>query len=81
LFGFSRGAYTVRIVSDLIAKFGIIQKDHIDRFPILYEAYSTRANDEDFNQTFGLQLEEFTSHKTKVKVLGCWDTVVSHDNP
>jgi len=82
LFGFSRGAYTVRCVATLIARFGIIGKRYMDRFPIVYDAYRRRKSDEEFDETFKELESQFpVRHEVTVKVLGCWDTVGSMGLP
>jgi uncharacterized protein (DUF2235 family) len=82
LFGFSRGSYTVRIVADLVAKFGVIDKEAIDRFPVIYDAYSMRTSDAEFDNSFmGQQAGQLPNVKTPIKVLGVWDTVGSMGFP
>lgn len=76
LYGFSRGAYTVRCVAALVARFGIIHKSHMDRFPIVYDAYRQRKSDAEFDATFRTMESQFpTRFDANIKVMGCWDTV------
>ncbi|KAG9002321.1 hypothetical protein FRB93_011747 [Tulasnella sp. JGI-2019a] len=76
LFGFSRGAYTVRCVAALVSRFGIIGKRYMDRFPILYDAYRHRKSEEEFDAAFRGMAHKFpTRHVAKITVIGCWDTV------
>jgi len=74
LFGFSRGAATVRSLSSLIHMFGILP---VSRRDLIDEAFSIYKimNDEKRKE----QAEDFISRHhtmwTKIKVLGVWDTV------
>jgi hypothetical protein len=43
-FGFSRGAYTARSLSSLVANIGICTNAMMDQFWEMYEAYTTRKN-------------------------------------
>ncbi|KAG9002322.1 hypothetical protein FRB93_011748 [Tulasnella sp. JGI-2019a] len=76
LFGFSRGAYTARCVAALVSRFGIIAKRHMDRFPILYDAYRTRKSEKEFDDAFEEMKKHFpTRYPARITVMGCWDTV------
>ncbi|KAG8871736.1 hypothetical protein FRB97_008341 [Tulasnella sp. 331] len=76
LFGFSRGAYTVRCVAALVSRFGIIEKRNMDRFPVIYDAYRLRKSEEDFDAAFrGMEHLFPIRYEAKITVIGCWDTV------
>ena len=45
-FGFSRGAYTARSLSSLVASVGICSNAMMDQFWEMYEAYTTRNKDD-----------------------------------
>ncbi|KAF3941035.1 hypothetical protein ABW19_dt0202423 [Dactylella cylindrospora] len=81
MFGFSRGAYTVRTVADLVAKLGLLDKEHIDQFSILYGHYRERTSDEKFEADHRAELELYRTRRTKIKVIGVWDTVGSMGFP
>lgn len=75
LFGFSRGAYTVRALAGLISKAGIIDRGSLEHSAGLYRAY----------QGGGVALDKFMKEfqllykkgEPNIKVVGCWDTVGS----
>ncbi len=70
LFGFSRGAYTVRIVAGLIYKCGLLKSNHIDQVKNAYELY--HGKDEQAKAEFK---KRYTHPVCKVEMLGVWDTV------
>lgn len=73
LFGFSRGAYTVRSLVGFIYCSGLLNRSHIRKIPEAYQMYRDRkirpsnAIAEKFRQEHG--------DRVPIKVLGCWDTV------
>lgn len=77
LFGFSRGAYTVRSLAGFIRNCGIIQPAYLHLVDEAYSLYRDRTDlthpDSDlmkaFKKSYGIELE------TGVKFLGVWDTV------
>ncbi|KAF8526346.1 hypothetical protein BU17DRAFT_40748 [Hysterangium stoloniferum] len=90
LFGFSRGAYTARMIAALIGEIGILDKNDMDHFADIFLNYEKRAHIT--NETEKAQLSEklapFLSPTAKgrlradadgdkftVKVLGVFDTV------
>ncbi|KAG8887524.1 hypothetical protein FRB98_009487 [Tulasnella sp. 332] len=76
LFGFSRGAYTVRCVAALVSRFGIIEKRYMERFPVIYDAYRCRKSEEDFDAAFrGMERQFPIRYEAKITAIGCWDTV------
>jgi len=83
LFGFSRGAFTVRSLGGLINNSGILKPPHerlIERAYDLYRARSKRshprsAESELFRKTYAWQ------DKTSIKYIGVWDTVGALGNP
>jgi uncharacterized protein (DUF2235 family) len=78
LFGFSRGAYTVRSLAGLIYKSGLLQLAHIDQIPAAYRLYRDRtikpsaAPAQTFRQQYSHQIYH---ERVPIQVLGCWDTV------
>jgi uncharacterized protein (DUF2235 family) len=90
IFGFSRGAYTARSLSGLIAKCGVLQPGAPLSIEQLYARYRRRTDSTIhalLNQDpgSGLSLEERWMVKyctpTKIKMVGVWDTVGSLGNP
>ncbi|WP_036482840.1 DUF2235 domain-containing protein [Myxosarcina sp. GI1] len=74
LFGFSRGAYTVRSLAGLISYCGLLQRPDINHTADAYKIYRTK--DETNRKQ---KADNFCSiHQIKdinIKFLGCWDTV------
>ena len=72
LFGFSRGAFTVRSLAGLVRKCGILRKTNGTRFEEAYAFYRGPVRPRDPEAT---AFRAKHAHETKVKVLGVWDTV------
>ena len=77
LFGFSRGAYCVRVVAGLINVFGLVQRHQFNLIGYIYSAYKRIA-------THGYGLNDARNFQRAVKVrnvpikfVGVWDTVAS----
>lgn len=83
LFGFSRGAFTVRSLSGLIRNSGILDVQYADKIGKAYELYRSR------HPSFHPKSEEATlfrktyavEESTKIKFIGVWDTVGALGNP
>ncbi|MBA4410624.1 MAG: hypothetical protein C0397_14530 [Odoribacter sp.] len=83
LFGFSRGAYTVRSLSGLIRNSGILKPENTDQVNRAYKIYRSRKLDLQpraieatlFRKTFAVE------ETTKIKFIGVWDTVGALGNP
>ncbi|HEY9610420.1 DUF2235 domain-containing protein [Allocoleopsis sp.] len=75
LFGFSRGAYTVRSLAGLIYNSGLLRRYHIRQVPKAYDLYTSRGSKPgdqeciEFRQKYG--------DRVPITLLGCWDTVGS----
>ena len=72
LFGFSRGAHTVRVLAGLIHKCGLLTKGSDNLIPHAVLMYYEKDNDEiaaDFRNTFSRACKPF--------FIGVWDTVAS----
>ena len=72
LFGFSRGAFTVRALAGMLHKVGLLQKGSNNLIPYASEVYNTRGNGpiaEGFKKTY--------CHECKPYFIGVWDTVGS----
>jgi uncharacterized protein (DUF2235 family) len=88
IFGFSRGAYTARSLSGLIAKCGVLKPGAPLSIEQLYARYKRRSKRTIFELTHGQQpidLEERWILKycepTQIKMVGVWDTVGSLGSP
>ncbi len=83
LFGFSRGAFTVRSLAGLIRNSGILRRDCIDMMRKAYILYKSRSKSSHpkqkeatlFRKTYAV------SDKVPIKFIGVWDTVGSLGNP
>lgn len=72
LFGFSRGAYTARVVAAMLDKVGVLGKGNEELIPYAWDIYREPRNIElarRFRATF--------SRKVRIRFLGVWDTVSS----
>lgn len=74
VFGFSRGAYTARVLCAMLYKFGLLDKgnDNLVKYAATLLVNKTPKNDllaDEFSKTFG--------RECKVHFLGVWDTVSS----
>ncbi|SMD44810.1 Uncharacterized alpha/beta hydrolase domain [Aquiflexum balticum DSM 16537] len=95
-FGFSRGAYTVRVVAGIIRMFGILQKGntaHMEQLYNLYENYINKELKRDIeNGLVGRNRisghvkivarikSSFSRGEGKIAFMGLWDTVSSVGN-
>ncbi|KAK1233033.1 hypothetical protein PQX77_003836 [Marasmius sp. AFHP31] len=92
LFGFSRGAYTVRMVAMLIGEIGVLDRKNMDHFGKLYVAYQLLGKADDAKERAEAQAEverykdkiSDSLHRSlideqpfSVKCLGVFDTVGS----
>ena len=74
LFGFSRGATTVRSLSALIHLFGILPKSRPELIKHAYKIYKIEDDKERKKRADDL-VDRNHNHWTKIKFLGVWDTV------
>lgn len=74
LFGFSRGAYTVRSAVGLIRKCGLLVKDHADRLGAAYELYRRRDATADAPDAVKFR-GDYSQPAVDIALLGVWDTV------
>ena len=79
LFGFSRGAYTVRSLAGLIQHVGLLPKEHDFYVPEAYELYRKRPPKEQSQNDWQQQVDQFREdHKARainIHFIGVWDTV------
>lgn len=83
LFGFSRGAFTVRSLAGLINNSGILKFEYLDKMQRAYNIYRSRKLTHHpreiestlFRKTFAVE------EHTKIKFIGVWDTVGALGNP
>ena len=80
LFGFSRGAYTVRSLAGLIRNCGILRREYADRLGQAYALYRRRDEDSNpraiearlFRRTYTW---EDSGAEVRIRCIGVWDTV------
>jgi uncharacterized protein (DUF2235 family) len=73
LYGFSRGAYEVRVLAAMIHKVGLIYTGNEEQIPFAYALYADRGSD-DLARSFK---RCFSRHIDKIHFVGLWDTVSS----
>lgn len=73
LFGFSRGAYTVRMLSGMIQLFGLLHKGNEDNLKYALEIYSNDKNLFKLSASFKSKF----SRTVSIHFMGIWDTVVA----
>jgi uncharacterized protein (DUF2235 family) len=76
LFGFSRGAATVRSLSSFIHLFGILPKSREELIDQAYKIYRTK-NPKQRTQKADYFVKKHHTMWTKVRFLGVWDTVAA----
>jgi len=76
LFGFSRGAYTVRSLAGLIRNCGVLKREHFTRYNDAYNLYRDRSVESGPNSP---KAKEFRSQYSlpdfNIHFIGVWDTV------
>ncbi|KAF8517064.1 hypothetical protein BU17DRAFT_50241, partial [Hysterangium stoloniferum] len=82
LFGFSRGAYQVRVLAGMIDKVGLIYKGNEEQIPFAYELYADPKSDGSTPPSQPLNLakrfkDTFSRKGVRVHFIGVWDTVSS----
>lgn len=73
LFGFSRGAYTVRMLSGLIEMFGLLQKGNFSHLRYALEIYVKGDKLFELANSFRSRF----SREVEIEFIGIWDTVVA----
>ena len=75
LFGFSRGAYTVRALAGLLHMFGLVPARDYDLIPYATEMLKRKQDPETFDEADGFK--STFSRECKPYFIGVWDTVSS----
>lgn len=79
LFGFSRGAYTVRAVAGMIHHLGLLRPDHDNLAPLAWAVYANEAHVYTVSQRFGggnrFQRCFGITPRPRIHLVGVWDTV------
>ncbi|KIK52358.1 hypothetical protein GYMLUDRAFT_180225 [Collybiopsis luxurians FD-317 M1] len=82
LFGFSRGAYQVRVIAGMIDRISLLYKSNNEQIPFAYELYTKSTSNERRDETRGESdlsehFKKTLSREIKVHFVGAWDTVSS----
>ena len=77
LFGFSRGAYTVRSLAGLVRNSGILKREHSHKADAAFDLYRDRGDDTHPSSPQAEAFRAARSHETRIKFIGVWDTVGS----
>ncbi|MCP8898141.1 DUF2235 domain-containing protein [Gilvimarinus xylanilyticus] len=76
LFGFSRGAYTVRALSGLINNCGIVRRPHANLIAKTWQIYKSPADKNHPDGNAARAFRQAYSHRSRrVEFIGVWDTV------
>jgi uncharacterized protein (DUF2235 family) len=73
LYGFSRGAYTVRSLAGLIGLVGLLRKGDLERMPEIWRHYRTKPKDRGASDID----PSWIGSRPPIDLLGVWDTVGS----
>jgi uncharacterized protein (DUF2235 family) len=77
LFGFSRGAYTVRSLAGLIRNCGLLERRHVARVREAYDLYRDRTDDTHPSARRAQDFRELYGREVRIRCIGVWDTVGS----
>jgi len=75
LFGFSRGAYTARVIAALIFKIGVLPKGNQNLIDYAFDIY--RLSYQPTYETIAAKFKTTYALDIKINFLGIWDTVTS----
>jgi uncharacterized protein (DUF2235 family) len=72
IFGFSRGAYTARVLAGMLHKVGLLTQGNEELIPFAWDMFRRRNN-----ATLAFGFQKTFSRPVRVHFLGLWDTVSS----
>jgi uncharacterized protein (DUF2235 family) len=75
LFGFSRGAYTVRSLAGMIRNSGLLRGEHAHLIGEAYDLYRNRSTSTHPNSVESKAFRGAYSHVVRIRCLGVWDSV------
>lgn len=75
LFGFSRGAYTVRSLAGMIRNSGLLRSEHAHLIPRAYDLYRNRSRETHPNSVEARAFRTAYAHDVRITLLGVWDSV------
>ena len=76
LFGFSRGAYTVRVLAGFLHLVGLLHPEQEHMAGYALTAYKQASAKDDFRLAWRFQ-EVLAARRVAIRFMGCWDTVGS----
>lgn len=76
LFGFSRGAYTVRVLAGFINMVGLLNPNNENLFSYAFTAYKQASSKNNFKIAWRFQ-KVLEARFVTIRFMGCWDTVSS----
>jgi uncharacterized protein (DUF2235 family) len=76
LFGFSRGAYTVRAVAGMVHLLGLLPPDQLNIADYALRSYKQASDEDDFSIAWHFS-KVAGAREARIKFLGVWDTVAS----
>jgi uncharacterized protein (DUF2235 family) len=76
LFGFSRGAHTVRVLAGLVHLVGVLKPHQVHLINYALTAYKQASLKDDFSIAWRVQ-EVLETPRVTIRFMGCWDTVAS----
>ncbi|KIJ47266.1 hypothetical protein M422DRAFT_164201 [Sphaerobolus stellatus SS14] len=77
LFGFSRGAYQVRVIAGMIRKVGLLHKGNNEQIPLYDENQTKTVHENDPERLCANFKKSLSKRNAKVHFVGVWDTVSS----
>lgn len=89
LFGFSRGAYTVRVLAGLLHMYGLLPRGSDNLLPYILKQFAAARGKletdekafwflvDEFRRTFARDIGSKSSRRFEVNFIGVWDTVSS----
>jgi hypothetical protein len=79
LFGFSRGAYTVRALAAMIGRCGLLYPEHVNLAEYAWSVFSDEDRSRDSRRKFGgaARIQKIFGRKIGIHFVGVWDTVSS----
>jgi uncharacterized protein (DUF2235 family) len=79
ILGFSRGAYTARLLAGFIRIFGLVRREQLHLLRFAWRAYTRlgQPGSKDFSAEIGHFQKVLGGHGLRIEFLGLWDTVAS----
>lgn len=80
MFGFSRGAFTVRSAAGMIRKVGLVRREYASSITRAYDIYRSRTDEDVISPDTKAACEfreRYSEWPVRIKFIGVWDTVGS----